>query len=147
MRTLLNIIWLVFGGLELFLAYILAGLIGFIFIITIPVGIASWRIAGYVLWPFGKAVIKETRSWRRIHPDECCVVPGGGPVAFHRPCGNRGGTGDHDHRDSPCDCEYQDDPDYLLPLRERGGVGAVRRESGEPRRRLHRQLLMFLPEL
>lgn len=59
MRTLLNIIWLVFGGLELFLAYILAGLIGFIFIITIPVGIASWRIAGYVLWPFGKAVIKK----------------------------------------------------------------------------------------
>src|SRR5215469_7721369 len=37
--------------------YLLAGLICFILIITIPFGIASWRIAGYVLWPFGRSVV------------------------------------------------------------------------------------------
>lgn len=59
MRVLLNIIWLVFGGLELFLAYVLAGIIACIFIITIPVGVASFRIAGYVLWPFGREVVRK----------------------------------------------------------------------------------------
>jgi len=37
--------------------YFLAGLVCFILIITIPFGIASWRIAGYVLWPFGRSVV------------------------------------------------------------------------------------------
>jgi uncharacterized membrane protein YccF (DUF307 family) len=39
------------------IAYFLAGLIGFVLIITIPFGIAAWRIAGYVLWPFGRSVV------------------------------------------------------------------------------------------
>ena len=57
MRFLLNVIWLVFGGFALFLGYILAGIIACIFIITIPAGVASFRIASYVLWPFGKRVV------------------------------------------------------------------------------------------
>src|SRR6266581_1534003 len=36
--------------------YALAGIIGFILIITIPFGIAAFRIAGYVLWPFGRTI-------------------------------------------------------------------------------------------
>ena len=59
MSLLLNLIWVIFGGFELFLSYIGAGLVGFIFIITIPMGIAAWRIAWFVLWPFGRAVIKK----------------------------------------------------------------------------------------
>lgn len=59
MRTLLNIIWFFFGGLPLFLGYIMAGLVSFIFIVTIPAGIACFRIAGYVLWPFGKCVVDK----------------------------------------------------------------------------------------
>ena len=54
MRTLLNIIWFFFGGLPLFLGYVMAGIISCIFIVTIPAGVACFRIAGYVLWPFGK---------------------------------------------------------------------------------------------
>lgn len=57
MRTLLNIIWLFFGGLWLFLGYVLMGLIACALIVTIPAGVACFRIASYVLWPFGKEVV------------------------------------------------------------------------------------------
>ncbi|NKT41456.1 YccF domain-containing protein [Rhodococcus hoagii] len=59
MRILLNIIWLVFGGLWLALGYFLAGLVMCILIITIPFGIASFRIGLYALWPFGKTVVDK----------------------------------------------------------------------------------------
>ncbi len=39
MRVLLNIIWLIFGGVLLALGYAIAGIICFILIITIPFGI------------------------------------------------------------------------------------------------------------
>ena len=56
MRAILNIIWLFFCGIWMAIAYFFAGLICFILIITIPFGIASWRIANYVLWPFGRTI-------------------------------------------------------------------------------------------
>lgn len=59
MRALLNIIWLVFGGFWLALGYILAGIVACILIITIPFGIASFRMAGYALWPFGRTVVRR----------------------------------------------------------------------------------------
>lgn len=59
MRVLLNIIWLVFGGIELFFAYILFGIIACVFIITIPAGVAAFRMAGFVLWPFGRTVVPQ----------------------------------------------------------------------------------------
>jgi uncharacterized membrane protein YccF (DUF307 family) len=58
-KTLLNIIWLVFSGFWLFLGYALAGVICCILIITIPWGIASFRMANYVLWPFGRQVVQK----------------------------------------------------------------------------------------
>ncbi|GAB78859.1 YccF domain-containing protein [Austwickia chelonae] len=57
MRTLLNLVWLVLSGFWLSLGYALAGIICCIFIITIPFGIASFRMANYALWPFGREVI------------------------------------------------------------------------------------------
>ena len=62
MRTLLNIIWFFFGGLPLFLGYVMAGIISCIFIVTIPAGVACFRIAGYVLWPFGKRVVDKPNA-------------------------------------------------------------------------------------
>ncbi|AOD21960.1 MULTISPECIES: YccF domain-containing protein [Rhodococcus] len=59
MRILLNIIWLIFGGLWLALGYFAAGLICCILIITIPFGIASFRIGIYALWPFGKTTVDK----------------------------------------------------------------------------------------
>ena len=56
MRTILNIIWVVLCGWWMAILYVLAGLLAFILIITIPFGIAAFRIAGYVLWPFGRTI-------------------------------------------------------------------------------------------
>ncbi|MDO4791081.1 MAG: YccF domain-containing protein [Buchananella hordeovulneris] len=59
MRTVLNVIWLVFGGFWLWLGYILAGALACVLIVTAPAGVACFRIAGYVLWPFGRAVVDK----------------------------------------------------------------------------------------
>jgi len=61
-RVILNIIWLIFGGLWLALGYFLAGIICCILIVTIPYGIASFRIGVYALWPFGKTVVDKPTS-------------------------------------------------------------------------------------
>lgn len=59
MRALLNIIWLVFGGLWLALGYAFAGVVLCLLILTIPLGVASFRMASYALWPFGRAVVAK----------------------------------------------------------------------------------------
>jgi uncharacterized membrane protein YccF (DUF307 family) len=59
-RTLGNILWFVLAGFWLAIGYVVAGIIAFILIITIPFGIASFRLAGFVVWPFGRTVV-----WRR----------------------------------------------------------------------------------
>ncbi|WP_298181104.1 YccF domain-containing protein [Saccharomonospora sp.] len=56
MRALLNVIWLALSGIWLALAYTLAGIVCCILIVTIPFGLASFRIAAYALWPFGRTV-------------------------------------------------------------------------------------------
>ncbi|HEV2346860.1 MAG TPA: YccF domain-containing protein [Actinocrinis sp.] len=56
MRFVLNVIWLVLCGLWMAILYALAGLLCFALIITIPFGIASFRIADYALWPFGRTI-------------------------------------------------------------------------------------------
>ncbi|TDD62879.1 YccF domain-containing protein [Kribbella antibiotica] len=59
MRTLLNLIWLVLAGFWLAVGYAIAGIICCILIVTIPFGIASFRIAGYTLWPFGRTIVDK----------------------------------------------------------------------------------------
>jgi uncharacterized membrane protein YccF (DUF307 family) len=56
LAAILNVIWLVLEGLWMAIAYVIVGIVCFVLIITIPFGIASWRIAGYVLWPFGRTI-------------------------------------------------------------------------------------------
>jgi uncharacterized membrane protein YccF (DUF307 family) len=58
-RVLLNLIWLVFGGLVMAFGYAVVALIMFVLIITIPFGIASARIALFCLWPFGRTIIRR----------------------------------------------------------------------------------------
>lgn len=57
MTTLLNVLWLIFAGLATALSYIVAGLIACVLIVTIPFGIACFRLAGFALWPFGRTVV------------------------------------------------------------------------------------------
>lgn len=62
MRLILNIIWIVLCGFWMAIAYIIAGIVCCILIITIPFGIASFRIAGFALWPFGRTVVNRPSS-------------------------------------------------------------------------------------
>jgi uncharacterized membrane protein YccF (DUF307 family) len=59
MRVLLNLIWLVLCGFWMFLGYVIFGIIACVLIITIPFGIASFRIAGFALWPFGRTMVND----------------------------------------------------------------------------------------
>ncbi|MGP4113893.1 YccF domain-containing protein [Streptomyces sp. 4N509B] len=62
MRTLLNLVWLIFSGLWMALGYAVAGLICFVLVVTIPWGIACFRIARYALWPFGNTIVRRSEA-------------------------------------------------------------------------------------
>lgn len=53
----LNLVWLLTAGWALFLGYLVAGVLACVLVVTIPFGLASFRIAGFVLWPFGREVV------------------------------------------------------------------------------------------
>lgn len=59
MRLLLNLIWVVLCGFWMAIGYVLAGIVCCILIITIPFGLASFRIAAFALWPFGRTVVQR----------------------------------------------------------------------------------------
>jgi uncharacterized membrane protein YccF (DUF307 family) len=58
-RLVLNLLWLVLSGIWFFIAYAIAGVVMCVLIITIPFGIASFRLAAFVLWPFGRTVVRR----------------------------------------------------------------------------------------
>ena len=59
MRTVLNVLWFVLSGLWLAIGYAVVGVVLCVLIITIPFGIACFRLAAFVLWPFGRAVVPK----------------------------------------------------------------------------------------
>ncbi len=59
MRTLLNLIWLVLCGWWMALLYVLAGVVMCVLIITIPFGLQAFKLAGFMLWPFGRTVVRR----------------------------------------------------------------------------------------
>lgn len=62
MRAILNVIWLVFGGVWLALGYLVAGIVMLILIITIPFGLQSFKLASFALWPFGRQAVRTGRG-------------------------------------------------------------------------------------
>src|SRR6516164_10210603 len=65
MRLILNLIWLILCGWWMAILYVMAGIICFILfflIITIPFGIAAFRIASYVIWPFGRSIVMRREA-------------------------------------------------------------------------------------
>jgi uncharacterized membrane protein YccF (DUF307 family) len=52
-----DILWLLLGGLQLALAHVATGLLLCLTIIGIPFGIASFKLAGLALMPFGKTIV------------------------------------------------------------------------------------------
>jgi uncharacterized membrane protein YccF (DUF307 family) len=53
MNLILNILWIVFGGLWMAVGWVIAGIIMIITIVGIPWARAAFNIAGYALLPFG----------------------------------------------------------------------------------------------
>ena len=56
MNLLLNVIWLIFGGFIVVIAYLLGGILLCLTIIGIPFGIACFKLAGLALAPFGREI-------------------------------------------------------------------------------------------
>jgi uncharacterized membrane protein YccF (DUF307 family) len=56
MNLLLNIVWLIFGGFVVVLAYFLGGILLCITIIGIPFGLQCFKLAGLAVAPFGSEV-------------------------------------------------------------------------------------------
>ena len=59
MKMLGNILWLVLAGFWLAIGYVVAGIFICIFLVTIPFGVQSFKLAGYALWPFGRMVVHK----------------------------------------------------------------------------------------
>ena len=55
-----NIIWLIFGGLMAAPGYFLGGIVLCVTVIGVPWGLQCFKLAGFVLWPFGKKVISDS---------------------------------------------------------------------------------------
>jgi len=62
LNTIGNIIWFVFGGFISALGYLIGGIVLCFTIIGIPFGLQCFKIAGFVLWPFGATVVTHERS-------------------------------------------------------------------------------------
>ncbi len=63
MKTIGNIIWVLFGGFMIALEYFIAGFLMMITIIGIPFGIQSFKLGVLALWPFGSKVVSDEHSW------------------------------------------------------------------------------------
>lgn len=62
MNLIGNLIWLIFGGFAAALGYIVGGFFLCLTIVGIPFGLQCFKIAGLVLWPFGKKVVSTGSS-------------------------------------------------------------------------------------
>ncbi|MHA1483663.1 MAG: YccF domain-containing protein, partial [Candidatus Heimdallarchaeaceae archaeon] len=54
-----NILWIILGGLETAIGWVVGGLILCITIIGIPFGLQCIKMAGFVVWPFGREVKRD----------------------------------------------------------------------------------------
>ena len=62
MNLLLNIIWVVFGGLMIAIEYIISSLLMMLTIVGIPFGLQTIKLASVALWPVGRQVVKSQAS-------------------------------------------------------------------------------------
>src|ERR1700690_4541297 len=65
---ILNLVWIVFGGLWMALAWVIAGAIMAITIIGLPWAWAALNIASYTLFPFGRKAVSRAEYTGRRDP-------------------------------------------------------------------------------
>lgn len=59
MRLILNVIWFFLAGFWMALGYAFAGVLMAITVVGIPLAVPAFRMAGFSLWPFGKAIVQK----------------------------------------------------------------------------------------
>jgi uncharacterized membrane protein YccF (DUF307 family) len=59
LRLIGNVLWLLLVGWEMMLGYLVAGILLCITIVGIPFGVASFRLAFFVIWPFGRVAVHD----------------------------------------------------------------------------------------
>lgn len=59
LRLIGNLLWLLLAGWAMFLSYLVAGALLCITIIGIPFGVAAFRLAFFVIWPFGRVAVHD----------------------------------------------------------------------------------------
>lgn len=57
MRTIGNLLWLIFGGIFLAILWFLVGILCCITVVGIPAGVQCMKFAGFILWPFGRSIL------------------------------------------------------------------------------------------
>jgi len=62
MKTLGNLLWLIFGGLAIAIEYLVASLALFITVIGIPFGLQTLKLVSLAIWPFGKTVVQKQQN-------------------------------------------------------------------------------------
>ena len=62
MKIILNLLWLIFGGLATAIEYLISSIGLMITIIGIPFGLQTLKIGILALWPFGKQVTPSETS-------------------------------------------------------------------------------------
>lgn len=68
MNTLLNIIWIVFGGFMIAVEYIISSVLMMLTVIGIPFGLQTLKLAAMALWPFG------SRAYSTGRPSGCLAM-------------------------------------------------------------------------
>ncbi len=58
MKTIANILWVIFGGFFLAVEYWLGGLLLCLTIVGIPFGLQAIKLGSFAIWPFGKRLVE-----------------------------------------------------------------------------------------
>lgn len=61
MNIVLNLIWVIFGGLMIAIEYVISSLVLMLTIVGIPFGLQTLKLATVALWPFGSRIVDG--SW------------------------------------------------------------------------------------
>lgn len=59
MNIILNLIWVIFGGLMIAIEYVVSSIAMMVTIIGIPFGLQTFKLAIVALWPFGTKIDSE----------------------------------------------------------------------------------------
>lgn len=59
MKTIGNIIWVIFGGFMIAMEYFISGFLMMLTIVDIPFGIQAFKLGILAIWPFGSKVEKS----------------------------------------------------------------------------------------